>query len=53
MITDGEEDNLYMYYPSVQKLARFEVTASTITDMICNYMPQTFHAVHYSETDIN
>lgn len=52
-ITEGEEDNLYIYMPSNQKLARFEVTASTISDMICNYMTQTFYAVHYSETNIN
>ena len=30
-------------------MKKFEVTASTVTDLIDNYMPQSFYSIEYSE----
>ena len=55
VVTQGEIEDLLIYKPDTQKMAKYEVTAKTITDVLDKLehpktpMLQTFYAIEDSE----
>lgn len=49
VVSSGEMEDIFVYRADTQKMMKYEVSASTVTDMIHNYMTQTFYSIEYAE----